>query len=262
MDKKAVIQKAKKYLIQNSTFAFRVCKLLKDGDFNNVLSSKALTRLLNEGVGKKIKVIGLTALMVPLQKDDIVKVIIVGKGQNKKKIWFPGWMDRKDAEQKMTQSTTIEDVLFFTGNKNWTDPNKKFPKVIEMLKGDLCIVDPYYGNGTFYVLEKFGDKRRIRFLTCDLGNDEKKNMAKFEIGLRRFRKEFKNIDMRTYAKSHELHDRYIIADNALVVIGHGIKDLANKESFVVFLPKKIVSSFLSVLKKSFENRWTRANNLK
>jgi hypothetical protein len=92
-----------------------------------------------------------------------------------------------------------------------------------------------------------------------MGGDE--NPAKFEISLKRFRREFKNVELRKCDKAHELHDRYIIAVNALLIIGHGIKDLANKESFIVYLPQKMVLGFLPVLRKSFEERWRKASNL-
>lgn len=256
-----ILQKCESFS-KKGNFPYRVCKLLKDGEFSDVISSQELTQRLNEGAGKKVKVNSLTALMEPLLREDIVKVKIVGKGRNKRKFWFPGWIDKKKAEQKISNPQSIEDCLFFTGKDSWTDPNKNFPKVIELLKGDLCIVDPFYGNGTFYVLEKFGKQRKIRFLSCNLGNEEQQNVTKFEINLKRFKKEFKNIEIRKYDKHYELHDRYIIAENALVIVGHGIKDLADRESFVVFLPKKLVAKFLPVLKKSFEERWKKANNLK
>jgi hypothetical protein len=260
-NKKLILGKADKFLAKKGSFAFRVCKLLNDGDFNDTLSSQELAHLLNEGPGKKIKVSNLTALMEPLLKEDIVKVKIIGKG-GKRKFWFPGWIDKSQAEKKIITPSSMEGVLFFTGKESWTDPNKNFPKVIELLKGDLCIVDPFYGNGTFYVLEKFGKNRKIRFLSCRLGDEEQKNITKFDINLKRFRKEFKNIEMKKYNKYYELHDRYIIADNALVIVGHGIKDLGDKESFVVLLPKNLVTKFLPVLKKSFEERWRKSNNLK
>lgn len=259
--KREVLEKCRGFYKKGSS-PFRVCKLLKDGEFSDVASSQKLTQLLNEGAGKKVKVNNLTALMEPLLKEDIVKVKIVGKGRNKRKFWFPGWIDKKKAEQNISNPQSIEDVLFFTGKDSWTDPNKNFPKVIELLKGDLCIVDPFYGNGTFYVLEKFGKTRKIKFLSCKLGDEEQQNVTKFEINLKRFKKEFKNIEIRKYGKHYELHDRYIIADNALIIVGHGIKDLADKESFVVFLPKKLVTKFLPVLKKSFEERWRKASNLR
>src|SRR3989344_4940428 len=206
MDKKEVLVKCEVFS-KKGRFPYRVCKLLKDEDFSTVISSQDLTHLLNEGAGKKIRVSSLTSFMEPLIKADIVKVKIVGKGRNKRKLWLPGRMDKKQVEQN------TEDILFFTGKDSWTDPNKNFPKIIESLKGDLCIVDPFYGNGTFYVLEKFGKTRKIRFLSSQLGNDEQQNLTKFDNNLKRFKKEFKNIEMRKYDKPYELHDRYIIAKN-------------------------------------------------
>ncbi|HEX7320328.1 MAG TPA: hypothetical protein VF399_08225 [bacterium] len=260
--KNTILQRCEKFLTNKRSFAYRVCKLLKDGDFFQILSSQELTHLLNEGAGKKIKVNCLTALMEPLLKEDIIKIKILGKGRNKRKFWFPGWIDKQKVGQEIVSSSTSEEVLFFTGKDSWTDPNKNFPKIIDLLKGNLCIVDPFYGNGTFYVLEKFGKNRKIRFLSCRPGTEEQGNITKFGINLKRFRKEFKNIAMRKYDKPYELHDRYIIADNALIIVGHGIKDLADKESFVVFLPRKLVTKFLPVLKKSFEERWGKSQNLK
>jgi len=260
--KNLILDKCKKFLAKKGSFSYRVCKLLNDGDFNDVISSHELSHLLNEGAGEKIKVSNLSALMEPLLEEEIVRIKIIRKGRKKEKFWFPAFIDKKKAEQKIVAPSFVKDVSFFTGKDSWTDPNKNFPKVIELIKGDLCIVDPFYGNGTFYVLEKFGKNRKIRFLSCKLGDEEQRNITKFDINLKRFRKEFKNIEMRKYDKYYELHDRYIIADNGLVIVGHGIKDLADKESFVVFLPKAFVAKFLPILKKVFEERWKKSNNLK
>lgn len=257
----SIIQKANKFLNQKGTFAYRVCKLLKDGDFVDVLPSQELAHLLNEGPGKKVKTGSLSSQMKVLQVEDIIKVKIVGKGRNKNNFWFPGWIDKKRVEKKLPTLGASESIQFFTGQNTWTDPNKNFPKVIEMLKGNLCIVDPFYGNGTFYVLEKFGKAKKIRFLSSTLGNEEKQNQTKFDTNLNKFKKEFKNIELRKYDKFYELHDRYIIAENYLVVIGHGIKDLAAKESFIIVLPEKFVKSFLPKLKKIFEERWRKSSNI-
>lgn len=260
--KKIILQKAEALLTKKGSFAYRLCKILTDGEFNGALSSQDLVHLLNEGPGKKIKAGNLTAQMEPLLGEGIIKVKIVGKGRNKRKYWLPAWIDKKQIESHLAILPTESNVQFFTGKDSWTDPNKNFPRVIQMLKGDLCIVDPFYGNGTFYVLAKFGKKRKIRFLSCHLGREEQNNRTQFEINLKKFKKEFKNIKMRQYNKPYELHDRYIITENALVIIGHGIKDLADKESFVVFLPKHLVVKFLPILKRTFEKRWVKASNLK
>lgn len=259
--KKQVFKKLDKFLARKGLFSFRVCKLIKDGEFDKVLSSQQLTDLLNEGPGKKVKTSSLTASMDPLLREDIVKVLIRGKGKNKKKYWFPNWIDKKKIDNELILPSSESNVLFLTGKNAWTDSNKSLTGIIKLLDGDLCIVDPFYGNGTFFLLEKFGKDRKIRFLSGQLGSEERENISDFQINLKRFKKEFKNIQMKIFDKFYELHDRYIIAQNSLVVVGHGIKDFANKESFVIFLPRKIVLNFLPNLKRIFEERWKKSKDI-
>lgn len=262
--KKQIFQKIdiSESLTRKGSFASRVCKLMKDGEFDSVISSQRLGELLNEGFGKKIKANNLTALMSPLLREDVVKTKILGRGRNKKKYWFPAWINKRKVESELSSGSLNNKTLFLTGSEAWTDSNKNFPDIVNMLSGDLCIVDQFYGNGTFYLLEKFGKKRKIRFLSGRLGNEEQQNINKFQINLKKFKSEFKNIKMKQYDKFYELHDRYIIADNALVVVGYGIKDFANKESFVVFLPKNTTSKFLPVIKAIFEKRWKKSSDIK
>lgn len=259
--KEQVFKKLDKFLAKRNQFPFRICRLIKDGEFDKALSSPQLTDLLNEGPGKKVKVNSLTASMESLLQDDVVKVLIRGKGRNKKKYWFPSWIDKRKAEDELFLPSSGNNVLFLTGENAWTDSNENFPGLIKLLDGDLCIVDPFYGNGTFFLLRKFGKDRKIRFLSATLGSEEQKDMSNFKVNLKRFKKEFKNIQMKKYDKFYELHDRYIIAQNALISIGYGIKDFANKESFVIFLPKKMVLNFLPNLKRIFEERWKKSNDI-
>ncbi len=257
--KKQILQKIdkSKFLTKKGRFAFRVCKLIKDGEFDKVLSSSQLVDLLNEGPGKNVKTGNLTALMNPLLDADVVKVLIY----DRRKYWRPGWIDKKKAEEGLSSLSSEDKVLFLTGKNAWTDSNKSFPSIIKILDGNLCIVDSFYGNGTFYTLEKFGKERKIRFLSGQLGHKEQKNINNFKINLKKFKKEFENIKMKRYDKFYELHDRYIIAKNTLVVIGHGIKDFGNKESFIIFLPKRLVSNFLPTLKKIFDERWKKSKDI-
>lgn len=259
--KKTTIKKCNSFSSKGS-FAYRVCRLLNNEEFSSVLSSQELTELLNEQAGKKIKSNQLTALMEPLIEDEIVKVKTIKIGKSRRKYWFPGWIPKRKIEEIIQSPQTIDDVIFFSGREAWTDANKNFPKIIGHLKGNLCVVDRYYGNGTLEVLARFGKKVNIRFLSCELGKDEQGKIARFNANLALFKKEFRNIKMRIFPKQHELHDRYVIAENALLVIGQGIKDLANKESFVIYLPKDKVKKVMPELKAKFEERWKKSNNLR
>lgn len=101
--KKVVLKKMEKFLEKKGSVSYRVCKLLEDGNFNTLLSSQELSHMINEGPGKKIKVSNLAAFLEPLLNEDIIKIKIIGKGGNKRKYWFPAWLDKKDIEKKMAK---------------------------------------------------------------------------------------------------------------------------------------------------------------
>lgn len=154
--KKSVLQKCENFSKKGS-FPYRVCKLLKDGEFSDVISSQELTHLLNEGAGKKIKVNSLTALMEPLLKEDVVKVKIVGKGRNKRKFWFPGWMDKKQVEFNLTGKTSNPEQIF---SENLV---KKLGKDFETEIKDVTLVYGKSGTCTAFLLRKILEK--LVFLT-------------------------------------------------------------------------------------------------
>jgi hypothetical protein len=233
--------------------ALWVLEIVKDVARVKKITAKTISFLLSE------------ILEIPLDEKAIIRAF--ARAGDKIRIEKDGqvYYEIMTSGRRYLQSgATVEcegGVSFFTGQSAWSDANVNFPKIIESLKGDICIVDPYYGNGTFYVLEKFGKKRNIRFLSGQLGGEEQNNINTFITNLKKFKKEFKNISLRRFSKPYELHDRYIIADNALVVVGYGIKDLAEKESFVIYLPGSMVKEFLPSLKKTFEERWKKAQNI-
>ncbi|MFA5771710.1 MAG: hypothetical protein WC974_03160 [Thermoplasmata archaeon] len=157
MDEQIVLRNCEKFLAKKGSFPYRVCKLLKDGDFSNVLSSQELIHLLNEGAGKKIKVNGLTASMQPLLKEDIVKVKTIGKGRNKRNFWFPGWKDKKQVELNLTGKTSAPEQIFSEQLIN------TLGKDFEIEIRDVCYVYGRSGTCTAFLLRKILEK--LIFLT-------------------------------------------------------------------------------------------------
>ena len=154
--------------------------------------------------------------------------------------------------QKYNPIMEEDNIFYISGKKPWTDRNENFIKFLQKLKGEILIVDPYYGLDTLSILARF-PKNKIRFITSQLGKEEKEELVKKEIS--RFKKEFKNINMGSYPKFYELHDRYIISENYFVVIGHGLKDFGNKECFLIAIPKKEIQEITNILENKFNERW-------
>jgi len=151
-----------------------------------------------------------------------------------------------------------KEILFFSGKKQYDDI-KYFEKFAKNLSGELLIVDQYFGTGTLECLRCFGN-RKIRFMYGFMGRGEDEANVKTLAG--RLTGQFKNIEIKRAPNPYDLHDRYIIADNAFVIVGHGFKDLGkDRESFVVRLPLEKVKHFLPGLKDAFEERWAKGQNL-
>ena len=147
-------------------------------------------------------------------------------------------------------------IYFVNGSNAWSSTNKNLPTLIKKLSQEIIIIDPYYGLGTLYNLEKISENKEIRFLTSKIGSDE--NEDKFKKEFLKFKNEFKNIQIKKYDKFYELHDRYIMSDNGLIIIGHGIKDLGSKESFIVALFDEEIKSLIPTLAESFEDKWKKS----
>ena len=165
-----------------------------------------------------------------------------------------GWI------QKIEYSEEMMTFYVVTGEKPWTDRNEEFINLVNSLQGEILILDPYYGLKSFQILSKFPKDKSIKFMTSQLGINE--NSSRVSQDLNDFRREFRNIQIKIYRKSYELHDRYIISDNLFVIIGHGLKDLGNKECFLIAIPTIEIAAMIDLLRKRFNERWKKAQNLK
>ena len=70
------------------------------------------------------------------------------------------------------------------------------------------------------------------------------------------------MEMRVYPKEHELHDRYVITSDYLILLGRGLQDIGGKESFVVALKDTVAKDIKSVLDAKFEERWNTSSNFR
>jgi hypothetical protein len=124
-------------------------------------------------------------------------------------------------------------------------------------KGELLICDPYYGLRTLEVLEVFAKyHKRIKFLTARVGGGEKQ--ATLSHAVSDFKKEYGNrVELRV-ASSKDLHDRYIVGSNHILIVGHGIKDLGSKESLIVVVEDRYGRDIRKIITTNFNARWTSA----
>jgi hypothetical protein len=54
------------------------------------------------------------------------------------------------------------------------------------------------------------------------------------------------------------HDRFVLTDDDLILIGHGLKDLGARDSFLIRLPNEYVTGITEEITRAFDDQWSHA----
>jgi len=127
-------------------------------------------------------------------------------------------------------------------------------EILSNLKGKVRVCDPYYGVRTLDALDYIPTHCTIMFLSVNASD----SLRKLEGAIKDFKKERPNSEFRIADKKVGIHDRYILTDAALIILGHGLKDIGSKESFVINLDYSLTPDLLKSTMRSFDDKWNRA----
>jgi hypothetical protein len=126
--------------------------------------------------------------------------------------------------------------------------------MLAQLKGIVRICDPYYGLRTLDVLDSVPKLCELRFLTAKTNEP----IPKVQGAFRDFCKERSTAHFRLTANPGDLHDRYVATADSLLILGHGLKDIGGKESFMIRLERNLVPDLLKDVTQTFDSRWSIA----
>ena len=149
-------------------------------------------------------------------------------------------------------------MYYFEPDKQFSGKRILSGGIIENLQGELSIVDPYCGERTLDLI-KDSKRKKIKFLTR-LENIKNVEKNRFLRELQDFKTEFSNFEIRDYPHA-DIHDRYIISSDKIVILGHSIKDLGKKESFAIILDKKANRNLVEAIIENFNRRWKQSTPL-
>jgi hypothetical protein len=130
-------------------------------------------------------------------------------------------------------------------------------EIFNDLKGVVRICDPYYGIRTLDALDYIPKRCTIKFLSVNASGSARKLAG----AIKDFKKERPNTEFRLAGKDAGLHDRYVVTSSSLIILGHGLKDIGGKESFLIALDKSLVPGLFKDSIKSFDRRWSNASIL-
>jgi len=150
------------------------------------------------------------------------------------------------------------EVFYFESDKRYTSKRILSKNILYNLKGELRIVDPYCGERTLDILGNVKN-RVVKFITR-VENLREKDKKRFLRELKDFKSEHSEIEFKNYPHK-DIHDRYIISSELLVILGHSIKDLGAKESFAIVLNKDTNKNIVETLIENFDKRWKQSSIL-
>lgn len=196
----------------------------------------------------------LDAAGIRVERDELVKGFArAGKRLSRKRIdgekKYKAMMKARRELESYLSEGPIQVMYIEAGTPRTA--RKQLGGILEGLSGVVRILDPYYGRRTLDVLELIPDSCEVRFLTAKTSENE--------AGLRRaiadFRQERAATHVRIYPRPRDIHDRYIINDRELLIIGHGLKDIGNRESFIIRIDKAIAPGIVREIRESFDAKW-------
>lgn len=150
------------------------------------------------------------------------------------------------------QKSDLVNAFYFEPDTRYTAKTLLKNQVLSGLTGCLKIVDPYCSERTLDLLANLKDKT-TKVLTR-LDNLRERDKSIFVHDVADFKAENPNIEFRNYPNT-DIHDRYIISEDKVVLIGHSIKDLGAKESFAVVLGREYYREIYEALNSNFTSRW-------
>lgn len=204
----------------------------------------------------------LLALKISSTPNKVKKALATAKGKSHSKK-IEGQIFYKIMQKGITHLQDIEGKdqtpIYRIGGSTPRRDKQFLADIIKSSKGVIKIVDPYYGVNSLLMLEKFDFGKSIQLLTGKLGYGEKQTT--FSNELRDFKKEHKKIELAVFPHPQEFHDRYILTKHSVIFLGHGIKDIGGKESFILIFEGNAGKSIISDLEKNFDDRWKNSTIL-
>jgi len=173
------------------------------------------------------------------------------------KVYFEIMKPGKEHLLSLVKKGLVE-VFYFEPDHKYSTKRMLSKIILEELEGELKIVDPYCSERTLDILKDLQNKP-IKFLTRTQNLHEKEK-DRFLRELQDFKSEFQSIEFRDYPFT-DIHDRYVISENSLIILGHSLKDLGSKESFAIVLNKETSRNVVEALIENFDRRWNQSSRL-
>lgn len=121
------------------------------------------------------------------------------------------------------------------------------------LTGIVRISDPYFGARSADALAASAPAKEVRALLGKVGGGE--DAARARRALVDVTVEHPNVHVRLAPPAQLAHDRFVLTDDEMIIVGHGLKDIGGRDSFVIRLPRDLVQDSATRTEQAFDALW-------
>lgn len=126
--------------------------------------------------------------------------------------------------------------------------------ILTKVRGTVRVCDPYFGLRTLDSLDMLPAQCHIKMLTAKTNE----SAGKLKGALADFTRERPQSEFRLVGNKAGIHDRYVVTTSRLLILGHGLKDIGGKESFIISIDVSLAGDIVADTIRSFECHWTNA----
>jgi hypothetical protein len=126
---------------------------------------------------------------------------------------------------------------------------RRLNQILEALSGNVLLCDPYIDDKTILALTAVPKGSPVKLLTLNISDP-----PQFRRNLHAYRREYGNLEIRV-SNTKDLHDRYIIDDASMWLLGQSLNGIGKKQTFLVLVGANI----RQLVSDGFLRRWNSAS---
>ncbi len=144
--------------------------------------------------------------------------------------------------------TQADGVILIDPSHAFSFP-RRLNQILEALLGDVLLCDPYIDDKTLLALTAVPKSSPIKLLTLNISDP-----PQFRRNLHAYQREYGNLQIRV-SHMKDLHDRYIIDDAGMWLLGQSLNGIGKKLSLLVLVGANI----RQLVRDGFLRRWNSAS---
>lgn len=203
------------------------------------LTSKLVAELLSEFFELPVTRRGIG----PALHQASLKKLVQGSKREGKDLFFRIMKPGKD----YLKGTARNAVRLIDPGKAF-EAHKQLRDVFQGLRGTVRVCDPYFDYKTLARLEEFPATCQIQVLTVTVNQSGRTRNA-----CKAYQKQIGNVEVRVH-KQRDLHDRYIIHDGGMLLVGTSLNQIGAKQTFIVAVGPDMRRTMLA----DFDGKWAQA----